>query len=186
MRTKRIVCLLLSLITLVCLLSACGGENSDSSSEGSTSNNDVWEIKYYVDEFQQPTSERYLTTTSPIVGTFSNSATTNSELLVIPLIDAYSIAFELYEYGRSPVKNIYSHSVDYTMTIRTPDGKDSQYIISLGANADRFFVSSYYADAYNQIKELLAGEDDFHILLSDEKTTSYLFTVTPGNFKDLY
>lgn len=192
MRTKRIVCLLLSLIALVCLLSACGGENSDSSSEGSTSNstsnNDVWEIKYYVDEFKQPTSKRYLTTTSRIVGTFSNLSTTNSELEVVPLIDDYKIAFALYENGSYRVKNIYGRNINYLMTIRTSDGKDSQYTITLAANADRFSVSSYYpdADAYNQIMELLYGEDDFHILISDGQSTSYLFTVTPGNFKDLY
>ena len=189
MRTKRIVCLLLSLIALVCLLSACGGENSDSSSEGSTSNstsnNDVWEIKYYVDEFEQPTSERYLTTTSPLVGTFSNLATTKSELQVVPLIDDYKISFALYENGSHRVKNIYTHYLNYVMTIRTSDGKDSKYIITLAANADRFSMP-LYSDAYKQIMELLNGEDDFHILISDERSTSYLFTVTPGNFKDLY
>lgn len=184
-RTKRIVCMLWSLIALVCLLSACGGENSDSSSEGSTSNNDVWEIKYYVDEFKQPTSKRYLTTTSPLVGTFSDVVTTNSELQVVPLIDDYKIAFALYENGSHRVKNIYTHDLNYVMTIRTSDGKDSKYIITLAANADRFSMP-LYSDAYKQIMELLNGEDDFHILISDERSTSYLFTVTPGNFKDLY
>jgi len=42
----------------------------------------IWEIGYFVDEFGEPTKERFITTKNPIYGTLSNSATQNSDLRV--------------------------------------------------------------------------------------------------------
>lgn len=39
-----------------------------------------WRIDYSVDDFNQPTDEWYITEDEYLVGTFSNSATTNSSL----------------------------------------------------------------------------------------------------------
>ncbi len=58
-----------------------------------------WEIKYYVDDFGEPTKEGYITYKSLIKGRFSNSATNNSILDVVLLFgeDYYNI--KLFEYG---------------------------------------------------------------------------------------
>ncbi|WP_071133885.1 hypothetical protein [Millionella massiliensis] len=63
----------------------------------------IWQIGYYVDNFGDQTSEAYVST--DIMGTFSNSATTNSDLAVRFLIDKKSIRIQLYEYARNhPIK----------------------------------------------------------------------------------
>jgi hypothetical protein len=67
----------------------------------------IWEKTYYVDDFKQPTDEWYIRTKKRMTGTFSNSATTNSDLEVSVLIDDESIAFMLYCYGWSQEKNFY-------------------------------------------------------------------------------
>ncbi|MCB0509056.1 MAG: hypothetical protein KDD21_12235 [Bacteroidetes bacterium] len=63
----------------------------------------IWELGYYVDDFGEPTKEAYIST--DLYGTFSNSATTNSNLKVRFLIDKKSIRIQLYEYaGNHPIK----------------------------------------------------------------------------------
>lgn len=61
-----------------------------------------WRINNYVDEFNETTSVKYVRQSS--MGTFSNSATTNSDLIAIILIDKYEIRFQLLEYGSHYVK----------------------------------------------------------------------------------
>lgn len=43
-----------------------------------TSDTGIWERRAYVDEFDLPTDEYYISNREPIVGKFSNSATTDS------------------------------------------------------------------------------------------------------------
>lgn len=57
----------------------------------------IWEIGYYADDFGDPTKESYIST--ELYGTFSNSATTNSDLKVEILIDKENIRIQLYEYA---------------------------------------------------------------------------------------
>ena len=62
-----------------------------------------WEIGYYVDDFGERTGEYFVS--RYIDGTFSNSATTNSELKVRFMIDKNSSRIQLYEYaGNHPIK----------------------------------------------------------------------------------
>jgi hypothetical protein len=67
---------------------------------------DTWKISHYVDEFGEPTKQRFITNSKIILGTFSNSATENSDLVVKFLIDnPESISIQLFEYaGNNPVK----------------------------------------------------------------------------------
>lgn len=52
----------------------------------------VWEIRYFVDDFGQPTNEGYITTEYSIYGKFSNTATENSDLRVVFIIDDKKIS----------------------------------------------------------------------------------------------
>ena len=61
-----------------------------------------WRIDNYVDDFNEKTSVKYIRQTS--FGTFSNSATTNSDLAAIIIIDNNNIRFQLLEYGSHHVK----------------------------------------------------------------------------------
>lgn len=65
-----------------------------------------WRIDYSVDDFNQPTDEWYITEDEYLVGTFSNSATTNSELYANVMVDLDdNVMIFLYEYGSRQVKN---------------------------------------------------------------------------------
>ena len=83
----------------------------------------IFSVGYYVDEFNQPTNDGYVCNDTYVVGTFSNSATSDSQLYVQVLADKSDITIFLYEYGRSLVKNSSSYYVDeYDITMKTADG----------------------------------------------------------------
>ena len=85
-----------------------------------------WRIDYSVDDFNQPTDEWYITQDEYLVGTFSNSATTNSKLYANVMADLDdNVMIFLYEYGSRQVKNSSERYWDeYNITMRTPDGAD--------------------------------------------------------------
>lgn len=100
-------------------------KKSDSESENktdeSTTSGKNWEVAYYVDDFKDYTDQAYLRNKNRIRGTFSNSATTNSNLEARFLIDSRDeVSFMLYEYGYSQVKE---SDTDYWVRIKTEDGK---------------------------------------------------------------
>ena len=49
----------------------------------------IWQFTYYVDEFRMPTDQGYIRNAEPIEGIFSNSATTDSKLDVVILLDEH-------------------------------------------------------------------------------------------------
>lgn len=77
----------------------------------------VWDIKYYVDDFGEPTKTGYITGKSSIYGTFSNSATTNSKLKFYFIIDD-EVALKLFEYGSHVVKGNSSRPDKYYVNIK--------------------------------------------------------------------
>tara|TARA_Y100000996_G_C22418765_1_gene600477 strand:- start:348 stop:884 length:537 start_codon:yes stop_codon:yes gene_type:complete len=73
----------------------------------------AWEIKYYVDEFGDPTGNPYITNKEIISGKFTNSATANSDLIVNFIIDdkmhkwkVKRLYIQLLEYGTQLVNGI--------------------------------------------------------------------------------
>lgn len=65
----------------------------------------IWKLGNYVDEFGEPTKTKYIVNSSPIVGSFSNSVTEGSILLVKIMMDQKDTYIQLYEYaGSNPVK----------------------------------------------------------------------------------
>ena len=88
---------------------------------------EFWELRNFVDEFGEDTSDQYIS--GAAWGTFNNSATTKSELLVIIQVTKNYIGFGLFEYGDRLVKNSYSRSVEYEITMRTSDGKKPVYMV---------------------------------------------------------
>ncbi len=85
--TKRIICLFLTIaLLLVCVLAIA-------------SDYGVWGINNYVDDFGDPTENKYIKNTNPITGTFSNSATTNSNAYLAILFSTKNTYIQLYEYN---------------------------------------------------------------------------------------
>ena len=80
-----------------------------------------WEVKRYVDEFGDPTGNIYIEKNE--YGTFSNSATTNSDLTVNVMVDSASIKFIFYEYGSHQKKG----DGFLTFKCKTEDGKIEEF-----------------------------------------------------------
>ena len=171
-------------------LSAEGGSSDEAgaSDEGEAGTAEgIWEVNYYVDDFNQPTDEWYIANKTSFLGTFSNSATTDSTLTVDMLVDCENyVAFFLYEYGRNTVKNSSQNYVDnYDITMRTADGTDHNLTGTLYCGGDRIIIDDAYV---NTVLEALKTDGNvmFRVVKSDRTVESYLFTVIPSNFDSLY
>lgn len=146
-----------------------------------------WRIDYYVDDFNQPTDEWYITEDEYLVGTFSNSATTNSKLYANVMVDLDdNVMIFLYEYGSRQVKNSSERYWDeYNITMRTPDGADHKITGTMYCGDDRVNVDDAYID---EVLTALKGEGNvmFRIENADRTVESYLIEVATSNFAELY
>ena len=75
--------------------------------------NSIWSMQYFLDEFGDQTDGGYITATAR--GNFSNSATTNSGLVVKFIINE-KVSIKLYEYNDNPVRAISSQT--YKMLVK--------------------------------------------------------------------
>ncbi|MGM9521566.1 MAG: hypothetical protein ACI3VB_03725 [Oscillospiraceae bacterium] len=145
-----------------------------------------WMVDYYVDNFNQPTNEGYVINKDYFVGSFSNSATTNSSLYAAIIADEEDVSVFLYEYGRSQVKNSSENYVtDYDITMRTADGTDHSITGTIYCGGDRLFIDEAYESI---VIDALCGEGSisFYIVQSDRTTTTCLFTCEASNFAEEY
>lgn len=146
----------------------------------------LWQTRYYVDNFNQPTDEGYVSNLTYFIGSFNNSATTDSLLYVEVVVDEEDITFFLYEYGRNQVKNSSSSYDDiYNITMRTDDGTDYNFTGVVYCGGDRLFIDQTY------VPEVIAalsqdGNTSFYIEDAERITTNYLFTITSSNFAKQY
>lgn len=177
--------------TLSAAAGAAAPAGGDDSSSPAADTKGLWSVNYYVDDFNQPTEEWYITNETTFTGTFSNSATTNSKLLVQVAVDEFEgegkrVAFFLYEYGRNQVKNSSVNYVDeYTITMRSADGTDTSLSGTVYCGGDRLFIDDKYVDT---VLNAMKGEGtlSFHIVEDERTTTSYLFSMETDNFGSLY
>ena len=177
--------------TLSAAAGAAAPAGGDDSSSSAADTKGLWSVNYYVDDFQQPTEEWYITNETSFTGTFSNRATTNSKLLVQVAVDEFEgegkrVAFFLYEYGRNQVKNSSTNYVDeYTITMRGADGTDTSLSGTVYCGGDRLFIDDKYVDT---VLNAMKGEGtlSFHIVEDEHTTTSYLFSMETDNFGSLY
>jgi hypothetical protein len=104
-------------------------------------NTGIWEVRYYVDEFGDETDKGYISTKELLSGVFSNSATTNSELIANFLIsDSTSVAISLYEYGSTKVK-AYS-DIYYDIFIKLDDGSKVTCTGIMKKQGDRIYLDN--------------------------------------------
>lgn len=137
-------------------------------------NTGIWSVSYYVDDFGEPTKEKYIKNTQLISGYFSNTATQNSDLNVKILItDKSNIDIMLYEYARNnPVKAISSDS--YKVLVQEKDGNR----LSLWATNYSDRLSLNKSDANKLHTALIKGGTlKFHIIDAETPTTEYEFTI---------
>lgn len=142
----------------------------------------IWQRRYYVDEFKEPTDEMYVT--ASIMGTFSNSATTDSELRVIFIVDTNHFAIQLREYDEYIVKNSYSHSQAYE--IRVKDNNDEIHTLDgeILSGGDRIILNKESATELISILNE-GGRVRFSIQSGEKVLSNYVFSIRDASgFKE--
>lgn len=158
-------------------------DSTDSTVTPAPASESVWEKRYYVDEFDQPTDDYYIC--AIIDGTFSNSATTNADLGVVLFLDKDGLRIRLVEYRSSYVKGYRSNGASYTATVLMPSGEKTKMSCHLDYGSDRLRFND---KANEMLLEALREEKDIKVRIDEEDgISSYLFTI-PGakGFGDLY
>jgi len=145
----------------------------------------MWIISNFVDDFGEKTSNRYIGNRD-IHGKFSNSATTNSSLIVNFLIsldskDNPEVRIMLDEYGRSRVKASYTYPDSYTLKAkRTATG---ELLTVRGTNnSDRI---TFRGKASEQICKILSHDDEVKFFIvenTDSLKSSYNFKIANSSF----
>ena len=142
----------------------------------------TWEKDFYVDDFNEPTDEWFIRRS--FTGKFSNSATTDSRLSGYVFIDAKDISIFLYEYNSHQVKNIYSRTKDYAISVRLADGTTKEFSGCIYSEGDRIMVNE---SQVSSLKALLknGGDMKFYVYEKDNSVTNYLFEISTDNLNDV-
>lgn len=82
-------------------------------------------IQYFVDEVGDPTTQGYITQKQRANGTFSNSATTNSDITwyIIAAPEPEQVAFVIFEYSRTRLTGSSGFPDEYRINVKTEDGR---------------------------------------------------------------
>ena len=171
---KRIFMLMLAVVLLLTAMPAIAEESG------------IWEERQYVDEFELPTGDTYVSNKYPIVGKFSNSATTDSSLEVYlcydrDIVDDYydtgSIWLRLIEYGSYIVKNSFSRTQEYTVTIMDSLGTKYSMTGMMYSGSDRLTFN--VKDSETIVKVLCQGGlVRFSI---QDQNSKYLFNISDAS-----
>ena len=142
----------------------------------------AWELGEFVDEFKQPTGDKYISTTVTD-GSFSNSATTNSELAAGVQVTSTTFAIMLWRYGSSLVKASYSET--YSITVLDQYGTRHYFTGYMPEDGFRIYV--YGSDKEGLLNILRQpGEVSFYLETSKYTLSTYLFTIDATGFAELY
>lgn len=158
-----------------------------SGSKDENSDSCIWQKKYYVDEFNEPTSSWYLSAIS--TGTFNNSAVSKRELTVEFLLDRTSFSIKLYEYGKQLVKNSSSKDHRYSITVKCSNGNKETVFGYIPSGGDRMYVVAKYLygkDRQNVLRLFQNSNLSFYIEDDNRATTNYLFTVSTAGLAEKY
>ncbi len=129
-----------------------------------------WSIKSYIDEFNEPTGNLYVTNKYWIEGTFNNSAANNRPAYMSILDDNTHCAIVLYEYDKnSKVKNYSTET--YTVKIKGETG-----ILNLTGTIYEDGDRLYLNDPDNFV-EMLSNNSSVSIYIQSNKYSlnTYLF-----------
>ncbi|MEG1014795.1 MAG: hypothetical protein RSI33_11125 [Clostridia bacterium] len=195
MHMEKLSCLILALsMVLSCAGAYAEGRVSDAAAAPAEADTGIWEIRTFVDEFDMPT-DVYLICTAA-VGSFSNSATTDSDLGVGVFCEELSgksyISILLLEYGEYRVKNDSSKARYYNAIVMDCDGNKTYFDSDRGTGPimpgdDQ---ELYFADdkESQQIIDILkkGGTVRFAIIERDDSNTKYLFSFDATGFDVIY
>ena len=142
----------------------------------------IWTVRAYIDEFNLPTDEYYITNETAFIGTFSNSATTNSTLAAYLYCEQYNgndmLRIRLLEYGSSRVNNPYSSTRYYDITVMDADGV--RYYTEGSMYSGSYDV--YVLDEQLVLDALKKGGTvRLAITERDDPLTNYIITIDDAN-----
>jgi hypothetical protein len=149
---------------------------------------DPWEIIEIVDEFKDPTGDIRLA--AQVTGTFSNSATNGSVLIVLCLVDITDkepdLYFRLIEYGRYDA-SIYDEFVSYS--IKDGSGNKHQFYWSSPKRSSKYFQpldNTYSAGRTNKdfMLPIFKNGGVVQIIITADNST-YNFKIECTNFSKL-
>lgn len=138
-------------------------------------NQSIWEQRYYVDKLGKPTSNWYISNAEPIIGKFSNRATSNSILGVYLIIQSGSrISIRLIEYGNYIVNNPYSYDTTYETVLIDSEGNKHYLTGTMYSQMqDIYFDDDDSFTIYGALLDV--GTVQFSI--TDEHSNKYFFSV---------
>lgn len=146
----------------------------------------LWHTKYYVDDFGRETDDPYIQNTDYDIGTFSNSVTTGSKLSAIFFADEDSVGIRLVEYGDYIVKNPYSKSVEYNVSmLDTEENRVDGLTGTMFSGGDIvYFTGKDKQLIINALEK--PGEVAFLLVEADHRTNKYILTINTEGFAELY
>ena len=135
---------------------------------------EMWTKGYYTNKFGEKTNQSFVTNTSYIEGTFSNSATENSVLNVQLLINNPSdIAIQLYEYaGDNPVKD----SGPYTYVVQIKGSNNATLKFQPVYEGDRLPLNKSQSRKLHELL-LKGGTTKFYIYTGRQPSSQYNFMI---------
>lgn len=140
-----------------------------------------WSKEFYVDDFGDQTDEPYYLGT--FYGTFSNSATSNSNLTAVTLFDITNnyFRFDLYEYGNYPA----SFFMDDPITLGVKINGEASYY-SLNTDGANLYLDD--ANGANLIYNSLMNNDKISCFIDYNSSgvgSTYNFEIDGAGFKEL-
>ena len=124
----------------------------------------LWEIKHFVDEFQQETKDGYVVIASE--GVFSNSATNNSKLLAKTIIGTNGVVnMFLFEYGSNKVKTVMSDANHYAVKIKCEDKVD--------VFAGEMYDDRISFEKNSEVLSILKNSKDIKVLIEERSQYGY-------------
>lgn len=170
---------LLLIAVVLCLLVSCtsifpnsGGSKFMATVEDTDTDSGEWEKNYYVDEFKSPTDNAYISV--PIVGKFSNSATTGSLLTGKFIVEEDLVRIDLLEYGSYPF-TVYSGGIYVKM-------KAGDEVINMGLAT--LMGYSFVLFDTKTVFDLFTRYDEVQFYV--ETTSKYYFTINTTGFTHAY
>ena len=139
-----------------------------------------WIIGSYVDEYGDATNEKYLS--QSVTGTFSNSATENSNLRVKFFInggDIWSTTpwFRFYEYaGNNPIKGIHDENPMYC-SFKTNIGEKYSLDLFQSRGADYFSTAAQKNTGFIALRDAIVNEEFIKFVCYDKDSSKYLFRI---------
>lgn len=145
-----------------------------------------WEVKSFVDNFGDPTKDKYLV--SFMEGKFSNSATSNSYLFVEILMTKKSAGIFLKEYDVTRPAQKFTSSVQ----IQMKNERDEKLILNTsgvwnqsgGIKLDNN-IGDYYHGTFKKFRDFIAkSSGPIKVVIFDDYSSVYNFSINPSGFKD--